>query len=88
MYIDKETEIEKIDQLNFRFGMDGGSPAPENPVLMQRDWVYKDKTRVQNINNTVKFMHWNILADKLSQNFDKVPNKYLDWKYRWKMIQQ
>ena len=33
-------------------------------------------------------MHWNILADKLTQSFDKVPNKYLDWSYRWKMMQQ
>lgn len=33
-------------------------------------------------------MHWNILADKLSQNFDRVPNKLLDWKYRWPLIQQ
>lgn len=31
LYVEKKAEIEEIDQLNFRYGMDGSSPAPENP---------------------------------------------------------
>jgi mRNA deadenylase 3'-5' endonuclease subunit Ccr4 len=31
-------------------------------------------------------MHWNILADKLSDAFPKVPEEYLKWQYRFKLI--
>lgn len=63
--------------------MDGSQPAPENPEIIQRNWVRKknpDGTdKRPNSKNVVKFLHWNILADKLTQNFDKVPDKYMDW---------
>jgi len=35
---------------------------------------------------TVKFMHWNVLADKLSDAFPKVPPIYLKWEYRFRLI--
>ena len=34
-------------------------------------------------------MHWNILADKLAYgSFSKVPNHFLNWNYRFNLIQQ
>lgn len=33
-------------------------------------------------------LHWNVLADKLSNNFPKVPEQYLHWEYRFEMIKQ
>jgi mRNA deadenylase 3'-5' endonuclease subunit Ccr4 len=39
----------------------------------------------QNILN-IKIMHWNILADKLAINFDKVPKDFLKWEYRFELI--
>ena len=33
-------------------------------------------------------MHWNILADKLSDAFPKVPKMYLKWEYRFRLIIQ
>lgn len=33
-------------------------------------------------------MHWNILADKLSDAFPKVPIMYLKWEYRFRLIIQ
>lgn len=41
----------------------------------------------QNILN-IKIMHWNILADKLAINFDKVPKDFLKWEYRFELIKQ
>ena len=59
--------------------------------VIKREWVSKKNANGSNYEpdpqSTAKFMHWNILADKLTQNFDKVPNKYTEWSYRWKMIQ-
>ena len=49
LYISKDLDLEKIDQLNFRFGMDGSQPAPENPEIIQRNWVRK-----KNADGTVK----------------------------------
>lgn len=92
LYISKELDLEKIDQLNYRFGMDGSQPAPENPEIIERNWVRKKNpdgtVKRPKPEDTVKFLHWNILADKLTQNFDKVPDKYMDWQFRWKMMQQ
>jgi len=35
----------------------------------------------------ITIMHWNILADKLAYgSFDKVPEKYLKWDYRFNLI--
>ena len=36
----------------------------------------------------ITFMHWNILADKLSDNFPKVPAEFLKWDYRFNLIIQ
>ena len=58
--------------------MDGSQPAPENPQIIKRNWVRKSEKQPKP-ENVVKFLHWNILADKLTQNFDKVPDKYMDW---------
>lgn len=34
-------------------------------------------------------MHWNVLADKLAfDSFDKVPEKFLKWQYRFPLIIQ
>jgi mRNA deadenylase 3'-5' endonuclease subunit Ccr4 len=34
-------------------------------------------------------MHWNILANKLAfGSFDKVPEKFLNWEYRFNLILQ
>jgi mRNA deadenylase 3'-5' endonuclease subunit Ccr4 len=35
---------------------------------------------------SIKVMHWNILADKLAEAFDKVNKGYLKWEYRFEMI--
>ena len=34
LYVEKEMAVDKIDALNFRFGMDQGPKAPENPEIM------------------------------------------------------
>ena len=31
-------------------------------------------------------MHWNVLADFLAHDFEKVPELYLKWEYRFPMI--
>ena len=91
LYVKKEPEIKQIEELNFKRGIDE-QPAPENPVLIERPWVRKKdasgKEIVPDKANTVKIMHWNILADKLSGNLDAVPANVLDWKFRWKLMQQ
>ena len=70
--------------------MDSNEPAPKNPEIAQRTWTRKKNANGTEIEvekrNVARFMHWNILADKLTQNFDRVPNKFLDWQYRWKMM--
>jgi mRNA deadenylase 3'-5' endonuclease subunit Ccr4 len=33
-------------------------------------------------------MHWNILADKLADSFDKVPKDFLKWEYRFDLIKK
>lgn len=65
---------------------------------MSRKWVdvtgrNKDSVaslkKVGNKDPTVKeevfkFLHWNILADKLAHDsFSKVPKEYLGWNYRF-----
>ena len=36
----------------------------------------------------LKVLHWNILANKLADAFDKVPRDYLKWSYRFNLIKQ
>ena len=40
----------------------------------------------QNNHLNITFMHWNILADKLSDAFPKVSKEFLKWDYRFKVI--
>ena len=92
LYVTKDLDVQKLGELNFRFGIEDNMLSKDDVAkVMKREWVrkknadgteYKPQPRA-----TAKFMHWNILADKLTQSFDKVPNKYLDWGYRWKMMQ-
>ena len=38
---------------------------------------------------TLKFLHWNILADRLAhESFSKVPKEFLSWDYRFSLILQ
>lgn len=91
LYVKRSPEIKLLEDLNLKVRIDE-QPAPENPQLMHRSWTHKKDAEGNETKrdkaNTVKFMHWNVLADKLTQSFDRVPNKYLDWRYRWKLIQQ
>lgn len=70
LYVSKDLDVQKLDKLNFRFGIDDTQPAPENPIVMNRPWKrlenYKQNNNDNEIVNTLKFMHWNILADKLT----------------------
>ena len=70
LYVSKDLDVQKLDKLNFRFGIDDTQPAPENPVVLKRPWQkldnYTQNSNVNEIVNTLKFMHWNILADKLT----------------------
>ena len=44
LYVDKDSEIDQIDKLNFRYGMDTKNPAPENPEIIKRNWSRKKNT--------------------------------------------
>lgn len=70
LYVEKKSDIDQIDQMNFRYGMDGSEAAPENPTIAKRNFTRKknpDGTEIQvEEKNVVRFMHWNILADKLT----------------------
>ena len=91
LYISKDLEIDQLERLNYGYGVDGSPPAPENPEIIKRPWQRKKNAdgtdKIPDTKRTTKFLHWNILADKLTQNFDRVPAKFLDWKFRWKMMQ-
>ena len=40
-------------------------------------------------NISIKFMHWNILADTHAHDsFPKVPHQYLKWEYRFELLKQ
>ncbi len=38
LYVSKDLDVQKLDKLNFRFGIDDSQPAPENPIVMKRPW--------------------------------------------------
>jgi hypothetical protein len=38
LYVSKDLDVQKLDKLNFRFGIDDSQPAPENPIVMKRTW--------------------------------------------------
>ena len=85
LYVKQDMEIDILEQMNFK---QDEITAPENPVLLEREWVRKEATSAEQTKNRVSFMHWNILADKLTGNLDKVPSQYLEWDFRWKLMQQ
>jgi mRNA deadenylase 3'-5' endonuclease subunit Ccr4 len=37
---------------------------------------------------SIKFLHWNVLADKLANSFPKVPKDFLRWEYRFELMKQ
>ena len=49
LYVDKKADIDQIDQLNFRYGMDTQDPPPKNPVIAKREWVRKKDSDGQEI---------------------------------------
>ena len=69
LYVKRSPEIKELEDLNLKQRIDE-QPAPENPKLIKRKWHYKKdengQQRPRDPANTIKFMHWNILADKLT----------------------
>ena len=62
--------MQKLGDLNFRFGTDNMLNKDDQAKVLKRDWVSKKNPDGSNYEpdpyNTAKFMHWNILADKLT----------------------
>jgi len=63
------------------------------PDIVQLPWKKVDDldrsdetTSKQGDDSEVTVLHWNILADRLSDSFPKVPQRYLDWDYRFRLI--
>ena len=79
-----------LEEMNFKVDE---VAAPTNPQLLERQWIRKEvdsnkAVAAEQAQNRVSFMHWNILADKLTGNLDKVPSQYLEWDFRWKLMKQ
>lgn len=75
LYVKQDKDIKMLEEMNFKVDE---IAAPENPVILDRQWIRKEVTSDEAIaaeqaKNRVSFMHWNILADKLTGNLDKVP---------------
>ena len=63
------------------------------PAIVQLPWKKVDDldrpdetTSKQGDDSEMTVLHWNILADRLSDSFPKVPQRYLDWDYRFRLI--
>jgi hypothetical protein len=41
LYISKDLDIDELEKLNYGYGIDGSTPAPENPKLIKRPWTRK-----------------------------------------------
>lgn len=90
LYVKKDTDIKILEDLNFK---KDEVAAPTNPVLLDRQWIRRQpdadaSVAAEQAKNRVTFMHWNLLADKLTGNLDKVPSQYLEWDFRWKLMKQ
>jgi len=55
---------------------DGNDSMVKNYKIVTRDWIENIHSKNQKRENMVclKLMHWNILAQRLADNFDKIPD--------------
>ena len=58
------------------------------PICLSRSWKKSQNVAFENPSLDISIMHWNVLADFLAYDFEKVPDLYLKWHFRFPMIIQ
>lgn len=85
-------ERQKIDLKNIKFVNREWTPVKlsntASELQKMKEYMESEEMPVP-LSLNVKMMHWNVLADTLSQgSFDNVPKDLLGWEYRWELMKQ